>query len=141
MELIQIIYSIVVYGGVFVVILLVFLFALSKARTTNVNQTKSPELALVTQSIEHSQVQNSHKNNYHTDEQIILRKLSDQQPQIFNIDQTKHREVNIIRKPTFHTATEFTKDSYDERNRNSSRYTVVNEQMKKTNSKVMNFYL
>ncbi len=141
MELIQIIYSIVIYGGVSVVVLFVLFFALSKAKTANIDQIKSPELALVPQNAEHSRNHNPDKNKIQNNEQFILRKLSKPEPQIFKIDQSNQREVKIIRKPTFHTSTDSNQDSYDERNKKSSRYTVVNEQIKKPNSKVMNFYL
>jgi len=149
MELIQIIYSIIIYGGASVIVVLALTFTVAKTKGSNLNQLKAQKIVIAQPNLAYSQYRYhtdvnsiSRTQNSHQSEQTNLRKVSAQpQPQIFQIDQIKQRELKIIRKSTFHTATETTKELQNESKQSSTRYTVVNEQLNKSKAKVMNYYL
>jgi hypothetical protein len=64
-------------------------------------------------------------------------------PQIFQLEQVRPREIKMIRKMTFqetiNNAKERSTDSY-RNNGNNNRYKIINEEQRKTTDKVVNLY-
>lgn len=148
MELIQIIYYVVVFGGAFFLTLLLFLYFVSKSRNgnsyRNVPAYQSETRSMIQVQVEQqrrakSQLETQMRNQ---SEQLELRKNDSNKPLIFNIDQTQPRELKIVRKPTFREENNKTKGS-DElgKNGNGVRYKIVNEEQNRSKFHAANFYL
>lgn len=141
MELIQIIYTILLFGGVLLLLVVLFSFVLSKVRAAEESKQLNPEPERIIKTDITQQ-----KRNY---EQFLLRKNEVPRkdhfaanPVIFPIDQFKQRELNIVRKPTFKTRTESSESELKkETNGNGNRYTIVNDEIKKSRNKAVSFYL
>ena len=78
-------------------------------------------------------------NQLQWEQSEIRTKSLQPRPQIFPIDQTQQREVRIVRKPT--VKGEAKTRTMDDRNSNGKRYTIVNEDQKRSGSRAINFYL
>jgi len=139
MELIEIIYKILILGGILLVCVIVVSYLISRTKGEDnfsndsmeeiVNKKYTPEQEII---------------NY---EQILLRKKSaSPQPKIFHIDDSKPKAVKIIRKPTVSQRDIQEEIRLEEMHlnlaeRNGKRYTIVNDQMKKSKFRAANFYL
>ncbi|MDQ7817532.1 MAG: hypothetical protein RDU14_10965 [Melioribacteraceae bacterium] len=137
MELIEIIYDVAALGVVllFFVVLISYIFSkINQKSNSKVFENNRFEPILFPNPI----------MNY--DQALIRRNISNPQPLIFHVDQIKNKELKIIRKPTvsnrdipdFHR--ESTPPQFRSDNVNSSRYTIVNEDMSRyRNPHVVNF--
>ena len=149
MELIEIIYSVLIYGGgaLFAVVLLSFI--ISKMKGENVQASLAHEPASMTRPSDQLPLKGGINRRDFTNpepslqfEQNEIRKKQIQpSPKIFQIDQRKQREIKIIRKPTFHTFSERNREEEEREIGTNSRYLIVNEEMRKVKTRVMNFYL
>lgn len=145
MELIQIIFDILIYGGASLFVVILISFWISKARNNDLTRTSYSFPTLTTSSQIGTLKLDSVKLNQqpaNQQEQSRLRELStNTQPKIFPIDRQSQRELKIIRKPTFHASTQTSEEFNVYQQKNNLRYTVVNEQMKNAKSRAFNFYL
>lgn len=146
MELIQIIYNILLFGGGFVLVIMIVSFMLSKSKQQELPHARVAEKILVSEQIIRSRVNYQNQvasilpSNQLQWEQSEIRNRSVQQvPQIFPIDQKQLREVKVVRKPTVREDTKAR--ATEERKANGRRYTIVNDDQRKSNSRVINFYL
>lgn len=147
MELIQIIYNILLFGGGFVLIIMITSFLLSKAKAQELPYERTPEKVIISDQIIRSRVDYQNQvasilptNQLQWEQGQIRNQSVQSKPQIFPIDQKQQREVKIVRKPTVRE-TARTKETEAEKKVNGKRYTIVNEDQKKSNSRVINFYL
>ena len=134
MELIQIIYSILLIGGILLLVVVIISFYFSKTRAYYAPAIPIPESII-----------NQNNNNF--EQQLIRNSETAFYPQIFQIGQQKSREIKIIRKPTV-SKREIQEQIRMEENHlntdgNVKRYTIVNEEMrnKKLRFRAANFYL
>lgn len=134
MELIDIITSILIYGGGVVTVLIIvsYLFAKSKEQENPIitnGKNIIPQYSLIK------------KKNVQNVDQVIQRQNStQQQPIIFRFE--KNKELKIVRKSTYDSRTNESKnDSIRKTNgKNGTRYTIVNETMEKNKKiNVINF--
>jgi len=134
MELIDIITSILIYGGGVVTVLIIvsYLFAKSKEQENPIitnGKNIIPQYSLIK------------KKNVQNVDQVIQRQNStQQQPIIFRFE--KNKELKIVRKSTYDSRTNESKnDSIRKTNgKNGTRYTIVNETMEKNKKiNVVNF--
>jgi len=134
MELIDIITSILIYGGGVVTVLIIvsYLFAKSKEQENPIitnGKNVIPQYSLIK------------KKNVQNVDQVIQRQNStQQQPIIFRFE--KNKELKIVRKSTYDSRTNESKnDSIRKTNgKNGTRYTIVNETMEKNKKiNVVNF--
>ncbi len=145
MELIHIIYNILLFGGGFVLVIMIFSFVLSKSRqqenlNNRIAKREASEQLVKARVNYQNQVASVVPRSKLQWEQSEIRQSTNQQlPKIFSIDQIQQREVKVVRKPTVREDQK-TKVT-EERNSISKRYTIVNENQRKTNSRVINFYL
>lgn len=143
MELVQIIYDILLWGGALLVFVIIISYVMSKSRiedevSYNYADSRTNQKSLMPQ----------RKINY---EQIVYRrKAPPTQPHIFPIVDFKPKEVKLIRKPT-----EYKRESQEEirieekhltktngnGNGNGKRYTIVNDDMNRSKTRAANFYL
>jgi len=84
------------------------------------------------------------KINY--EQELFRKKMSSIPPQIFPIDNLKPKEVKLIRKPTVSKRDSQEEIRIEERhldktNGNGKRYTIVNDEVKKSRFRAANFYL
>lgn len=132
MELIQIIYSILFYGGTLLVIVIFISFLMSKSKE---NMEKSINIP---KSVTSNNRDNQQKN--------IRKNETVSYPRIYQINETIPKEIKIIRKPTV-TKREIQEQIRMEENQlrktSGKRFTVVNDEMKNKKSKfnAANFYL
>jgi len=136
MELIDIIYKVLIYGGVLlsIVILISYLFARLRH-----NESKS----LDGKKVRTLNDQTIDQKNFQIQRQTQIPPLI-----IHHLDQAKVREVKVVRKPTV-SREEQERDFYsyerkkgENNNGNGSRYTIVNEDMQRTSkTNAVNFYL
>ncbi len=143
MELIQIIYDILLFGGVLLVFVIIVSYLISKTRideTVSYNSVDNRfnQKALILQ----------RKINY--EQELYRRKMTSIQPQIFPIADIKPKEVKIIRKPTAYKRDSQEVIRIEEKhlnktngngNGNGKRYTIVNDDMNKSRIRAANFYL
>jgi len=139
MELIQIIYDILLYGGTLLVCVIIISYFMSKSRIEEEVYYSSGDSS----SNQKSSLLQS-KINY--EQELLRKKISSTPPLIFPIDDSKAKEVKIIRKQTVSK-----RDSQEEfrieemhlnkTNGNGKRYTIVNDDIRKTKIRAANFYL
>lgn len=145
MELIHIIYNILLFGGGFVLVIMIFSFVLSKSRQQeNLNnriakREASEQLVKARVNYQNQVASVVPRSKLQWEQSEIRQNTNQQLPKIFSIDQIQQREVKVVRKPTVREDQK-TKVT-EERNSISKRYTIVNENQRKTNSRVINFYL
>lgn len=134
MELIEIISTILLFGGGLLVFVVLVSFFSSKMKA---NEEDS-------QYVRRKQ-QNSSKDSmrrFKTVTPILPRNNREQLPQIFQIEQLRPREIKVVRKPTFReTKSEDSATSTEQRKitNEKNRYTIVNEEQKKSRNKAANF--
>jgi len=139
MELIQIIYDILLFGGTLLVCVIIISYLMSKSRLEEEN---SYNYAVSSLNQEPSVLQR--KINY--EQELFRKKIASIPPQIFSIDDLKPRAVKIIRKATVSKRDLQEEIRIEERHLtktkgNTKRYTIVNEELKKSRSRAVNFYL
>lgn len=146
MELIQIIYNVLLFGGGFVILLMIILYVLSKSKVHELPHKRVRENLAVSDQLIRSRVNYQNQiasilpsNQLQWEQSEIRTKSLQPRPQIFPIDQTQQREVKIVRKPT--VKGEAKTRTMDDRNSNGRRYTIVNEEQKRAGSRAINFYL
>ncbi len=128
MELVQIIYDILLFGGalLMVVIAVSYLLSKSKKRSMRNSINSVPSIVLPTRTTAAA-----------SREQIIYRKdIPAQGAVVFQIDARANRDLKILRKPTvskMDTDEHFRHETKQPKrtNYNGRRYTIVNEDMKK----------
>ena len=135
MELIQIITTVLIFGSGLLLVVVVVSFLLSKVKEVDNHEQHG-------------------RGNFHSDpvyfhrsanrEQLTMRnKQSMPVPKIFQLDQFKPHEVKTIRKRS--SADRLSDEKYYSKEiaktkTKTSRYTIVNDQIKKSSHKAMNFY-
>jgi len=138
MELIQIIYEILIFGGalLFLVIGISFLLSISKKRTMKKNVNNIVPAIIPQKNILVSTQEEFLQRNNKTDRNAAI---------VYQIDPMINRDLKLLRKSTV------TKTEIQDRNRqeeigyrktkdNRKRYTIVNEEMRKTvKQNVINF--
>lgn len=146
MELIQIIYNVLLFGGGFVIVLMIILYMLSKSKAQELPYKRVKESVAVSDQLIRARVNYQNQiasilpsNQLQWEQSEIRTKSLQPRPQIFPIDQIQQREVKIVRKPT--VKGEAKTRTMDDRNSNGKRYTIVNEDQKRSGSRAINFYL
>lgn len=139
MELIQIIYDILLFGGTLLVCVIIISYLMSKSRIEEEVPYNSADSSLNQKSLFLQS-----KINY--EQELFRKKISSIPPQIFPIDNLKPKGVKIIRKPTVSKRDSQEEIRIEEKhlnktNGNGKRYTIVNDDMKKSRSRAANFYL
>jgi len=134
MELIQIIYSVLMITGGLLVLIIGFSFFLSKINKENSqlrNEFKTLKNTGINKPVIYIPVSKKSKDYFYT-------------PNIFNINNAKPKEVNIILKQTMiKSATGRTNNELKKTNsqKNNQRYTIVNDELYKKNNRAANYYL
>jgi len=139
MELVQIIYNILLFVGTLLVCVIIISYLMSKSRIEEEVFYNSADSSLNQRSL----LQQS-KINY--EQELFRKKMSSIPPQIFPIDNLKPKEVKLIRKPTVSKRDSQEEIRIEERhldktNGNGKRYTIVNDEVKKSRFRAANFYL
>ena len=139
MELIQIIYDILLFGGILLVCVIIISYLMSKSRIEEQGSFNSTWSGL---NQKPSELQR--KINY--EQELFRKKITSIPPQIFSIDDLKPKAVKIIRKATVSKRDLQEEIRIEERHLNKTnggtkRYTIVNEELKKSRSRAVNFYL
>ena len=137
MELIDIITEILVFGGALLALTVIFSFYISKKKM--VADTSSQQSIKI----------NSIKKSWHSQRSIeneFQRKINEPfHPQIFQIGQSKQLDIRIIPKSSTSAPDPSLKTNNSERptsERNgTSRYKIINDELRKTEEKAVNFYL
>lgn len=145
MELIAIIYNILIIGGGLLLVVVFFSFIVYRFNPRKDTTPSGKKISYIKPNIPPRIISNGHALDRLNIEHHTL------QPQsiIHQIDQAKGRsELKIIRKQTTNNDhpekdfLEFQKNHEEKNNGNGSRYTIVNEEIRKTaKQKVVNFYL
>ncbi len=138
MELIQIIYDILIFGGALLLVVIAISFLISRTKKKEIVNS-----AVIIPSVVIPKRVTAISNS----EQFYYRKNSPPpSPVVYQIDPRLNRDVRILRKPTV-TKQEIQErikqeeKSFKHTNGNGKRYTIVNEEMNKSSrAKVMNFY-
>lgn len=138
MELIQIIYDILLFGGILLICVIIISYLMSKSR---IEEEVSYNYADSILNQKPSLLQK--KINY--EQELFRKKIGSIPPLIFPIDDLKPKEVKIIRKPTVSKRDSQEEIRIEERHLNktnsSTRYTIVNDELKKSRSRAVNYYL
>jgi hypothetical protein len=139
MELVEIISNVLIFGGALLFFVVMISFILSKMK-----REENPAFSHRPKRLKKSKIETDNTVN---DEQGIFRKNQNSaSPQIFQLDNARQREIKIIRKPTALTR-ERKENSRPDSNLpaktegNGTRYTIVNDELKKSPIKAANFYL
>lgn len=133
MQLIDIIFNVLLFGGLLLVIVIIISYIFSKSRGEEVIAEKAlhpPRLPIL---------------NYQHSEQSVFR---NQPPNVVQLVNNVPKELKIVRKPTV-TKREPPENLYEHEripksktNTNGKRYTIVNDEMQKSKKPhVVNFYL
>lgn len=139
MELIEIISDILIFGGVLLILVVLISFFLSKAKQgderTNIHRT----LPNVSTSF-------SAQPRMNKEQQVFRKNQTAAYPQIFQLNNYMSKELKIVRKRTVDTRDAQERIMSDDRhlkatNGSGTRYTIVNEEIKKSSIKAANFYL
>ncbi len=139
MELIQIIYDVLFFGILLLIFVVVISFVLSKKS----NEDAISHNANVVEPLLRKTVD---KQNSIMEQQLQRTNQTNANLQIFRIDQHRPKEVKVVRKPTIIDRASQEKIRNEESplkktNGDKKRYTIVNDEMKKTRSSDANFYL
>ncbi|NMB83158.1 MAG: hypothetical protein GYA14_15215 [Ignavibacteria bacterium] len=139
MELIDIIFKVLIFGAALLIIVILFSYLISRFK-----KKENPQIELVRQA-KPLYAQNRVLNY----EQSVLRKnVNNSPPLIFHVDQSKNRDVKIVKKTTYNDR-EFQENLRPKNinivrktQSNGSRYIIINEEMNKDKKPfVVNFYL
>ena len=134
MELIDIIYTVLMITCgllVFVTVLCFFLSKMNKKNSLRHNKFETPGYSTIFNPVIYLPGTKKSKEYFST-------------PKIFNLDNARPREVNIILKPTMTTSTNYkTNNELKKTNnkKNNQRYIIINDEIDKKNSRVVNHYL
>lgn len=134
MELIQIISTILLFGGGLLVFVVLVSFFSSKMKTKEEDS----------QYLKHKQEKSSKDllHQFKTVTPKLPRNNREQIPQIFQLEQLRPREIKVVRKPTVReTYTDESSVTKELRklSNEKNRYTIVNEEQKKSRNKAANF--
>ncbi len=153
MELIQIIYDILLLGGGLLFFVIIVSFFLAKARqkeekiysSNKLHQNHSSNVSSSQIFSNAAQLVPFQSINLQREQSLLRKQVVLNAPQIFQIDQALPRSLKIVRKPTF-------RDEYERRDSrekylserktdgNGSRYTVINENLKRYENRAANLY-
>jgi len=145
MELIHIIYNILLFGGVFLLVVVIISYSLSKSRQSEIknhqiiNNSIPERIVKARTNFQHQMAPVTQSSKLQWEQNYLRKKTLQVTPKIFTIEHHQPREIKVVRKPTVREEQE-TKVT-EERIFNGKRYTIVNENQKKSNSRVINFYL
>lgn len=146
MELIQIIYNILLFGGALVLFIMIVSYILSKYRNIEKNNNKRTEIGILSDQTLRTRINYQNQvasilpsNHLQLEQSEFRHHLVQSKPRIFPIDQIHLREVKIVRKPTVRE--EQKTRTIENKLSINKRYTIVNESQRKPNSRVINFYL
>jgi len=134
MELIDIIYTVLMITCgllVFVTVLCFFLSKMNKENSLRHNKFKTPGYSPVFKPGIYFPATKKSKDYFST-------------PKIFNLENAKPREMNIILKPTIKTSTNYiTNNELKKKNNTKSnqRYIIINDEIDKKNNRAANSYL
>lgn len=136
MELIQIIYDILIYGGCLLICVIVISFILSRTKKDQGEALKQEIMPRSSRSYKSMNVE----------QQVMRKNDTTGNPQIFVLYQNKPREVKVVRTPTLIKRDSQVKNRPEENNLsrtngNGKRYKIVNDEMEKSRRNVANFYL
>ncbi|PKL83648.1 MAG: hypothetical protein CVV24_03790 [Ignavibacteriae bacterium HGW-Ignavibacteriae-3] len=138
MNFIEIISSVLIYGGglLFLVVLISFLLSKMKAEKNrgSVHPVRSQKVPKI-----------GSKDNGGEEQNYFRKNQKNAYPQIYSIESSRQRELKIIRK-----ATAFTRDGQESYRQdsdsqmktggNGTRYTIINNESNKAGSNAANFY-
>ena len=135
MELIQIIYDILIYGGCLLMCVVVISFILSRTK-------KDKDTTLKGEMMPRTLRDNQSMN---VEQRVMRKNNATGNPQIFVLYQNKPREVKVVRTPTLIKRDSQVKSRTEENNvsrtnGNGKRYKFVNDEMEKSRRNVANFY-
>ncbi|MCX6170482.1 MAG: hypothetical protein NTX65_14145 [Ignavibacteriales bacterium] len=139
MELIEIISDILIFGGILLIFVVLISFLLSK-------NEREDERANIKKSYRSILTQNNLHSNMNIEQQAFRNNQTSAYPQIFQLNNYAHRELKIVRKRTVETRDIQDRILNDDghikiTNGSRTRYTIVNEEINKSNIKAANFYL
>jgi len=133
MELIEIISTLLIFGSGLLLVVVVVSFLLSKVKgEENPGHNGSHKLYAEPVFV---------KQSLNREQQMIRKKQSTPVPHIYQLDQFKPHEVKTIRK--INSSERLSDEKYYAREiakTKTRRYTIVNDQLKKSSHKAMNFY-
>lgn len=139
MELIDITFKVLIFGGALLILVILFSYIISR-----IKKKENPQIEIVRQA--NPLFAQNRVLNY---EQSVLRKnVNNSPPLIFHVDQSKNRDIKIVKKPSFNDRE--LQENQRPKNinivrktqSNGNRYTIINEEMNKDKKPfVVNFYL
>jgi hypothetical protein len=138
MELIQIIYDILIYGGCLLFFVVVVSYFMSKIKKDN-DYGLLPKTVLPKQT-------NQNNESLSGEQRMMRQSNTSSYPQIFVLNQIKPKEVKMVRTQTLEKRDIQVKNRFEENhsnrtNGNGKRYKIVNDEMHKSRFNVANFYL
>ncbi|KAF0152329.1 MAG: hypothetical protein FD143_1251 [Ignavibacteria bacterium] len=146
MELIQIIYNILLFGGGFVLAIMIVSYVVSKTRQQELRSNYQIEKSNISEQLVRERVSYQNQapsilpaNQLQREQNKIRPNAAQSNPNVFPIDQFQPRELKVVRKSS--ASEEQKTRTTQERLNNGRRYTIVNESISKSNSRVINFYL
>ena len=139
MELIQIIYDVLLWGATLLVCVIIISYLMSRSKTEEEASYNSSNSIV-------RQKSSSLQSKISYEQELFRKKIPSVPPLIFPIDDSKPKVVKIIRKSTVsnrETQEELRIEEkhLDKTNGNGKRYTIVNDDMKKSRFRAANFYL
>ena len=129
MELVQIISTILLFGGVLLIFVILISYLISKSK--QVKAMAEPE------TVPASVIQNRNYMHVQYDQYSGRKSVSQKYPVVYQMEKNSVRDVNILRKPTV-TKREIRDKIQREQNAarktkgNGQRYTIVNDELRKT---------
>lgn len=146
MELIQIIFNILVFGGGFFILAVLIAFFISKSREPQKNGLSKSDLLPRKLPIQPYESNLVRQKIYWSDERSsqitqTANRTSNIGARIYEIDKLQSRELKIVRKVKTDEA--MTIEQLEERLKkvNANRYSIVNDKLKKMNNRAANYYL
>jgi hypothetical protein len=139
MELIEIISDILIFGGVLLIIVVLMSFFLSKSK-------KEVEQANIHRSLPSIKTSFNMHSGMNKEQQALRNNQTEAYPQIFRLNNYVGKELKIVRKRTVDKKETQERIMFDDghlktTNGNGTRYTIVNEELKKSGVKAVNYYL
>lgn len=139
MELIEIISDILIFGGVLLILVVLISFFLSKGKKEDERSNIHRTLPNITTSFSVQPRMNKEQKAFRKNQTAAY-------PQIFQLNNYVSKELKIVRKRTVDTRDVQERRIFDDghlktTNGSGTRYTIVNEEIKKSSIKAANFYL
>lgn len=134
MELVEIISTILIFGSGLLLIVVIVSFFISKAKE------EIPDPLRYYKPVAKSNVG---KQILNFEQQMMREKQSTPTPKIFQLDQFKSKEVKKIRKISSSerlSDERYYAEEISKSKTRPTRYTIVNDQIKKSSNRAMNFY-